>query len=209
MLVLERGPPYIPAMRWIIRIIVVAWALYCVAFFVYIAAMYAPSDDAARRTDALIVLTGGNARVEHGLSLLAQQSASVLFISGVGPNVTLAEMLAAHTNQARRNEILNIGSEIVFDYDASTTQTNASEAAAFVRKRKYTSIRLVTAHYHMPRSMVEFHAALPGVTILREPVVPDSFAHKHWWRDRQSRLLIWQEFHKYLAASARTFVDRF
>ncbi len=184
-------------------------ALWCAAFFVFLASMYLPAEDPETRTDALIVLTGGNARVEHGFTLLAQQSAPVLFISGVGENVTLAEMLVAHTPPDMRKKILQLSSEIVFDYDASTTQTNASEAAAFVRKRHYTSIRLITAHYHMPRSMVEFQAALPGVTILREPVVPESFARTPWWRNKASRTLMLHEFHKYLAASGRTFMNRF
>jgi len=195
-------------MRWILSIIIAGAALWLAAFFVFAFSMYTQAADANERTDALIVLTGGNARVERGFTLLAENSAPVLFISGVGQNVTMLEMLAAHTDANVRNAILEAGSEIVFDYDASSTQTNAAEAAKFVRDRKYKTVRLITAHYHMPRSLVEFRAALPGVTILREPVVPDSFAHTKWWQDKASRKLILQEFHKYIAASARVLLDR-
>lgn len=183
-------------------------ALWCGAFFVFLMGMSMPAADAKKQADALIVLTGGNARVERGFVLLAQEAAPVLFISGVGKNVTLAEMLAAHTTQPVRTEILRRGSEILFDYDASSTQTNASEAAEFIRSRDYTSVRLITAHYHMPRSLVEFRAALPGVMILREPVVPESFAKAQWWGESDGRRLILQEFHKYLAANGRILIAR-
>lgn len=194
-------------MRWIIRLLIAGASLWCAAFFVFLLSMYVAADE-EQHADALIVLTGGNARVERGFELLAEGSAPVLFISGVGSNVTLAEMLAAHTSIPVRNEILHRQPEIVFDYDASSTRTNATEAAAFVRKRNYKTIRLITAHYHMPRSFVEFRAALPGVTILREPVTPESFANTKWWEDAASRKLILQEFHKYLAASGRVLLDR-
>lgn len=195
-------------MRLLLRTVFAIAALWGAAFFVYLLSMYMPADDADLRADALIVLTGGNARVERGFELLSEESSSVLFISGVGANVTLPEMLAAHTSDPVRRTIVREQPQIVFDYDAASTQGNASEAAAFVRRRGYGTIRLITGHYHMPRSMVEFRAALPGVTILREPVVPDSFARTTWWQDPPSRRLIWQEFHKYLAARGRVLLDR-
>lgn len=194
-------------MRALLALVLAAFALWVGAFFVYLVSMALPASAPGERTDALIVLTGGTARVERGFTLLAQEAAPVLFISGVGAQVTQAEMLLAHTSPKTRRAVLRQEPEIVFDYVASSTQTNASEAANFVRQRGYKSIRLITGHYHMPRSLVEFHAALPGVKILREPVVPESF-HPRWWNEAGNRRLIWQEFHKYIAASARVFIDR-
>lgn len=196
-------------MRWFLRMVFALFALWAAAFAVFLISMAMPAADVQQRADALIVLTGGNARVERGLSLLAEDSAPVLFISGVGENVTMAEMLDTHASRAVQARILEEGPEIVFDYAASSTQTNASEAAAFVRARDYRTIRLITAHYHMPRSLLEFRAALPGVTILREPVVPSSLAQTAWWSNDAGRRLIWQEFHKYLAASGRVLLDRY
>lgn len=195
-------------MRHLFTLVLAGAVLWAASFAVYLGHMYMPADPAHQKADALVVLTGGNARVERGFALLADDAAPVLFISGVGENVTMMEMLAAHTRPAMREQILAGGGEIIFDYAASSTQTNASEASNFVRERGYHTIRLITGHYHMPRSMVEFHAALPGVEILREPVVPESLAARPWWRDAASRRLIGQEFHKYLAASFRTFIDR-
>lgn len=194
-------------MRWIIRLLLLGLVLWGATFGLFLGGMYVPPS-AYEPTDALIVLTGGNARVERGFTLLAEQAAPVLFISGVGKQVTQSEMLLAHTTAGTRRAILARGSEIVFDYKASSTQTNASEAAQFVRERGYKTIRLVTAHYHMPRSLLEFHAALPGVRILREPVEPQSFAERPWWNDEAGRRLIWQEFHKFIAAGLRILFDK-
>ena len=196
-------------MRWLLTfalLVLLLWGVACCAFLI---SMNMPASDSSERADALIVLTGGNGRVERGFTLLADQSAPVLFISGVGAKVTLAEMLAAHAKPATRDRILHLGSEIVFDYKASSTQTNASEAADFVRQRGYKTIRLITAHYHMSRSLLEFDVALPGVRILREPVVPESFAKQNWWSDPAARRLVWQEFLKTLAASFRIVIDAF
>ena len=195
-------------MRFILTLMLAVPLLMAGAFGVFLLSMQMPPSGPDEHTDALVVLTGGSARVERGFALLAENAAPVLFISGVGPNVTQAEMLTAHTNRATREAILARDAEIVFDYEAQTTRTNASEAADFVRERGYKNIRLITGHYHMPRSLVEFHAALPGVTILREPVMPESLVRRSWWKDVSSRRLIWQEFLKYLAANGRILLDR-
>lgn len=153
------------------------------------------------RTDVIIVLTGGNGRVEQGLEALADGVAPVLFVSGVGRKVTLQELIAAHTSPQTQAAIARRHPHIILDYVASTTQSNASEAAAFVAKQNIRSVRLVTAHYHMPRSLTEFRAAMPGVAIVPDPVVPNNFHRNDWWRDDATRSLMIGEFHKYLAAT--------
>jgi uncharacterized SAM-binding protein YcdF (DUF218 family) len=195
-------------MRWVLGTVLAVALLWCAGFLLFLGRMALPAEHPDTRTDALIVLTGGSTRVAHGFELLARQSAPVLFISGVGANVTRQEMLAAHATPAMRERIAELSAEVVFDYNASSTQTNASEAASFVRERQYRSVRLITAHYHMPRSMMEFQAALPGVIILREPVVPERLASTRWWNDASGRMLVVQEFHKYLAARGRIWLQR-
>lgn len=161
------------------------------------------------RTDAIIVLTGGNARVERGFEMLAAGAAPVLFISGVGKDVTLQEMLHEHTSTETRNAIHERGANIVLDHVALTTQTNAREAAQFVRERDFHSIRLITAHYHMPRSMTEMQSALPEVEIIADPVFPAGFRRDQWWRHKNSRELILSEFHKSVAVLFRPILQRF
>lgn len=173
------------------------------AFALFVLRMEASPASEEEKSDALIVLTGGKARVERGFELLSQGAAPVLLVSGVGHKVTIPEMLSQHASAQTKAQIEKRHAMIVFDYDASTTQTNAENTAEFVRSHQYHTIRLVTAHYHMPRSLIEFRAALPDVTILPEPVVPEEFAANPWWETRYTRGLVLQEFHKYLAAYLR------
>lgn len=151
-------------------------------------------------TDAIIVLTGGNGRVEQGLKALAEGEAPVLLISGVGQNVTRQEILMAHATPQVRQAIARSGGEIVLDYVASTTRSNADQTAQFVRERGVRSIRMVTAAYHMPRSMLEFRHQMPGVDIIADPVFPEPFVYQRWWQDAAMRRLVLREFSKYYAA---------
>lgn len=151
-------------------------------------------------TDAIVALTGGNGRVEHGLEALAEGAAPVLLVSGVGRHVTLPQLLLAHAKPETRARIRARDGEIVLDYIASSTNSNASETAAFVTERKVTSIRLVTAGYHMRRSLLEFRAAMPNVVLVPDPVFPTEFRRDEWWRHANTRRLMFSEFHKYFGA---------
>lgn len=159
------------------------------------------------KTDAIIVLTGGADRVERGLEMLAASAAPVLFISGVGPHVTKAQMLAAHASPEAQRGIAQHGPEIVFDYEAATTQSNAQQALVFVEARHIGSIRLVTAHYHMPRSLLEFRRAMPNVRIVPDPVFPEGFRRNEWWQHDNTRRLLFSEYGKYFGALLRPTAD--
>jgi uncharacterized SAM-binding protein YcdF (DUF218 family) len=70
----------------------------------------------------------------------------------------------------------------------------------------YHSLRLVTASYHMPRSMLEFTRAMPGIDIVPNPVFPEFLQEAPWWQSRRTVLLITSEYIKYLAAIVRPLV---
>lgn len=157
-------------------------------------------------TDAIIVLTGGNGRVERGLALLAEGAAPTVFISGVGSNVTLNELLRAHADAPSRAAIAARKGSVMLGRNALTTRTNAEEVALFARSRSLYTLRLVTAHYHMPRSLLEFGYALPEATLVADPVFPDGFKRSQWWKHHNTRRLMLVEYHKYIAALLRMLV---
>jgi uncharacterized SAM-binding protein YcdF (DUF218 family) len=70
----------------------------------------------------------------------------------------------------------------------------------------YHSLRLVTASYHMPRSMLEFTRAMPDIEIVPNPVFPEFLQEAPWWQSRRSALLITSEYSKYLATLVRPVV---
>ena len=147
-------------------------------------------------TEAIIVPTGGSGRLEEGLRLLEDGLAQALFVTGVAEGVERAELRARH-DPALWACCVELG------YEAEDTAANAQEAAAWMADRAFTSLRLVTSGYHMPRAMMEFRSAMPSATLVAHPVFPDHVKVEHWWRYRGTAALIASEFTKYLWALAR------
>ena len=68
-------------------------------------------------------------------------------------------------------------------FSAANTHGNAAEAAAWTQAHGYHRLVIVTASYHMPRSLAEFSAEMPGVELEPWPVEPDGVDLKAWWHD--------------------------
>lgn len=154
--------------------------------------------DPDSETDAIVVLTGGSQRLTTAFELLAAHRARLLFISGVNREVDLTALAGA--GAPRSNDLACC---VVLGHDAGNTMGNAAETASFVRARGIQSVRLVTASYHMPRSLLELRRALPEVRIVEHPVFPPGFRQDDWWRWPGSATLVVLEYNKYLAALVR------
>ena len=150
-------------------------------------------DDPETATDAVVVLTGGSGRLGVGLSLLAQKRAKKLFVSGVYQGVDVAELLRISRQSPEELECC-----VVLGYSADDTAGNARETAVWMAKEGYASLRLVTANYHMRRSLLEFHRAMPAVALIPHPVFPPNFKGEEWWRWPGTASLILSEYSKYL-----------
>ena len=147
-------------------------------------------------TDAIVVLTGGAGRIGEGLSLLERGLAKKLFVSGVYRGVDVRELL-----KVARRAPGNLECCIALGYAADNTRGNAAETAEWIRRENITSVRVVTASYHMPRSLLEFRQMLPAeIRIVPHPVFPDGFPNERWWRDANALRLAVSEYHKYLLA---------
>ena len=72
-----------------------------------------------------------------------------------------------------------------------------------MRGQGFRSLRLVTAWYHMPRSLLEFGRAMPDIEIVAHPVFPEQVKSEHWWAWRGTAMLLISEYAKYLAALGR------
>jgi len=155
-------------------------------------------EDPDSRTDAIVVLTGGRERVGTGITLLAAGRADRLFVSGVHKGVDVAEILrSAHANRP------DLAGSIVLGHAADDTVGNAAETAAWIAGQKVGSLRLVTAAYHMRRSLLEFRQAMPDIAIIPHPVFPEAVKSREWWRWPGTAELLATEYSKYLAAVLR------
>lgn len=147
-----------------------------------------------RKTDAIVVLTGGNGRIGTGLRLLAAGASQELFISGVDPRVSIA----AVRDMWKGPEILPECC-ITLGHEAGTTEGNADETRKWIAARGFTSIRLVTASSHMTRALLLFRHALPETLILPYPVQSSDF--DTWSKPFWSIALF--EYHKSIATMLR------
>lgn len=172
-----------------------AWAI---GFLWFVAAVPDHVPDPTRETDAIVVLTGGSGRVDQGLRLLNDGRAEHLFVSGVYQGVDVDELLAAQT--APRN---GTACCVSLGHDARTTRGNARETAAWIADKHIASLRLVTAAYHMPRSLLEFRRVMPRVEIVPHPVFPPHVKHHAWWRWPGSAALLAREYNKVLVTLVR------
>jgi len=151
------------------------------------------------RADAIVVLTGGSARIDGALRLLDEGRARRLLISGVNPSVTSAD-LANLVDGALRDELaccVDLGRQAI------DTVGNAAETRDWVAAHGFASLIVVTSDYHMPRSMTELAAAMPAVALIPFPVSNPDLRFTDWWHDRATFTLLLREYGKYLVAKAR------
>ncbi len=184
--------------KWLRRIVwltALTLAVWLGGLIWFAAQLAQPAPRPETTTDAIVVLTGGTGRLEAGLQLLAEHRARHLFVSGVARGVDVATLLRI----ARRSPD-NLACCITVGYHADDTAGNAHETAEWMRKQGFTSLYLVTANYHMPRSLLEFRRAMAEVRIVPHPVSPQRFKIESWWRFPGTAMLLASEFNKYLIA---------
>ena len=177
----------------------VAFAAWIWGFFEFVDAIPTSTSADENPTDAIVVLTGGSGRLESGFALLANKRAKKLFVSGVYKGVEVRQLL--ERSQRNPKELLCC---VSLGYSANSTASNAIETAAWMRDEGFSSIRLVTASYHMPRSLKEFRHVLPENTkIIPHAVLPAKFKGDQWYLWPGTASLILNEYTKYLIAAVR------
>lgn len=152
-------------------------------------------------TDAVIALTGGRHRIAEAVKMLELGKAKRLFISGVGDGTSWSDIKDA------QGLTVDDDMEIIIGYKAKNTIENAKETLDWVHKNKLKSIRLVTSHYHVERSLVEFSAKDKKLKIIPHPVYSEK-VKKKWWKSWHTFLLIFEEYNKFLYVHIRCNVLR-
>jgi uncharacterized SAM-binding protein YcdF (DUF218 family) len=181
-------------------VLIVAAGLWGAGFFVFLDQIprAQATADGASKVDAIVVLTGGGGRLEMGFRLLAHGDAAKLFISGVDPGVDETALLGN-----RQLDAATLDCCIALGRAADDTFGNATETARWMEAEGFTSLYIVTANYHMPRSLIEFRAALPEADLLPRAVHPGNVHLEDWWHWPGTVQLLAVEYTKYLATRAR------
>ena len=152
--------------------------------------------------DAIVALTGASSvRLAAAAQLLEEGKARRLLISGVNRSASRAQV---------RDVARDVGREwdccVDLGFQAATTRGNAQETADWVGRHRYRSLIVVTADYHMPRSMLELHASMPGVDLQPYPVATATLEARRWWRGSTDARRLAVEYSKYLVVLARSMV---
>ncbi len=190
--------------RFSARIVVIAvllWAVWVAGLVWFAESIPREHRDDPAHTDAIVVLTGGPLRLKTGLAMLAEGRAKKLFVSGVYRTVDITDLLRVARQTPNPVECC-----IVLGHAADNTAGNAAETRDWMHAEGYTSLRLVTANYHLKRSLLEFHRAMPEATIVAHPVFPENYKREDWWRWPGTLALTATEYQKYLTALARPWL---
>lgn len=179
------------SLAYIGRIVLVAILVYGLGFVVF-ATTLPRRPSAMPHADAIVTLTGGDARLDTAVSLLEKGAAKRLLITGVHPSITKPEIKQLAHGGPKFDCCADL------DFAAEDTRENASEAAAWMRAHNFRSLILVTANYHMRRSLSAFATDMPKVTLIPYPVEPEGVNFAHWWRDPRTVRLLHAEYAKFL-----------
>jgi uncharacterized SAM-binding protein YcdF (DUF218 family) len=182
------------------------FVIWLVGLLCFAAAIPTRDDPVAENqpTDAIIVLTGGADRLAEGFHLLDRGLAKKLLISGVAQGVTLKQLVdRLDDRQANAPSAEELSCCVTLGYEAASTAGNAEESAQWLHGNGSTSVRLVTANYHMLRSLLEFRRSIPDITVIPNPVFPSEVRDRYWFVRPRTVMLIINEYHKYLVALGR------
>ncbi len=178
--------------------------LLAVGFLLFVHSIQHQSPPSVSRADGIVVLTGGDKRIAEAVRLLAVDKAERLLITGVNRRTSRRALIR---QIPQRNDLFRCCIDI--GYEARDTIGNADEARQWVLANKFRRIIVVTASYHMPRSLAELSRALPHVDITPYPVVPESFHLNTWWSHPGTIRLLLTEYVKFIPAAARFRAARF
>jgi uncharacterized SAM-binding protein YcdF (DUF218 family) len=181
---------------------------FAVAFASFIAASYAlgfvafvstlpraqASDDA--QADAIVALTGDGGRLAPAVALLEMGNGGRLLITGVNKVTSKTALKPLLKGGPSFDCCADLG------FAASDTRGNAEEAASWAHDHHYRSLIVVTASYHMPRSLLEFSAEMPDVKLVPFPVAVDAPATLSW----QNAKRLQGEYIKFLASWIRVVI---
>ena len=160
-------------------LVLIVWALGFAWF-----ALILPQPLGPGKNDAVIVLTGGEGRIDRALEGLERGWASRMLVAGVDPEVRRREFAAEYDVSAARMECC-----ITLERKSVDTRSNASEAARWISAQKVKTARLVTSDWHMRRAVWEIEQAVPPATLIVQDAV----------RTRPSFRILFLEYPKLLA----------
>lgn len=153
-------------MNRMLRLGAIAVLGYIFGFLWFVFFMPSPAAD-DRRTDAVVVLTGGENRIGRAIDILESGVSPRLFVSGVDKKVRPGEFAAEYHVSGSLMACC-----ITLDFKSTDTISNASEAAFWLAAKRVRTVRLVTSDWHMRRATLELARVAPSNLVIITDAVP-------------------------------------
>ena len=194
----QRFSGFVGGVRLIFDFLLLLLVMLIIGFVVFANSIEREQTSPKQKADGIVVLTGGVARIDRAMKLLAQGQAKRMLISGVNRTVTTDELkdLASQGDQY-------FACCVDIDKEARNTIDNATETSEWAALHKYYTIIVVTSNYHMPRALAELGRVMPGVTLIPYAVVDNNVHLEPWWAYPGTTKLLLSEYLKYLPALGR------
>ncbi len=172
-------------MNRMVRLGALAMLAYLFGFLWFVFFMPSPASD-ERRTDAVVVLTGGENRIARAIDILEAGVSPRLFVAGVDKKVRPSEFAAEYHVSSGLMSCC-----VTLDFKSTDTISNASEAAFWLAAKRVRTVRLVTSDWHMRRAALELARLAPSNLAIITDAVPS----------RPSFEILVLEYNKLLARS--------
>ena len=160
-----------------------------------------PLEDA--KADGIVVLTGGELRLNEAMRLLADKRGKRLLVSGAFRRTTREELRRLTGQPEALFECC-----VDLGYSAYDTIGNAEEARRWSGHWQFKTLLVVTSNYHMPRAMAELRRELPNHTLIAHPVRPPTLQLDTWWTHPPTLRTFATEYVKFVPAQARSWLVR-
>jgi uncharacterized SAM-binding protein YcdF (DUF218 family) len=157
--------------------------IYALGFVLFAVTLGRPAAADAAPTQAGIVLTGGDGRIEHALGVLEAGKVERLLVSGADPSVAKRDIARLVPGSGRWLHCC-----VDLETSSVDTRSNAEESERWLQARGYKSYRLITSDWHMRRARFEFHREMgDSRTMVLDAV-----------RTEPRLMTIFKEYNKYL-----------
>lgn len=156
-------------------------------------------DQAPRPADALLVLGGGDgSRQDRAIALYQEKLAPLIISSGERPYLpdfqrTFAE-IGADYMIAR-----GVPAEsILLLKETTSTYDEALASLSLAREFGFTSLLVVSDHYHLRRSSLTFRRVYrgSGISLTFVAAYPSWFDVNAWWTQERSLMAVFEEYEK-------------
>jgi uncharacterized SAM-binding protein YcdF (DUF218 family) len=186
------------SVRLLFDAVILLLVMLIIGFIVFANSVDRERREPAYAADGIAVLTGGVARIDEAMKLLAKRKAKRVLITGVNRSTSKEELQRLATQGGQYFACC-----VDIDKEARNTIDNATETAQWAALHEYGSIIVVTSNYHMPRALAELARVLPGVALVPYPVVDNNVHLERWWTFPGTTRLLLSEYLKYLPALGR------